>query len=85
MKVRSSPKKICQYCRIVVRKRRVRVVCSNNPRHKQRQGFHTLARPDVPSSALSATGLLLAPFAMAGTVVAAEQARSEPVGLQLLL
>ncbi|MBI5047855.1 MAG: 50S ribosomal protein L36 [Deltaproteobacteria bacterium] len=37
MKVRSSVKKICDKCKVVVRKRVVRVVC-NNPKHKQRQG-----------------------------------------------
>ena len=37
MKVRASVGKICQHCRIVKRKRVVRVVCKN-PKHKQRQG-----------------------------------------------
>ncbi len=37
MKVRSSVKAICSKCRIIRRKRVVRVVCEN-PRHKQRQG-----------------------------------------------
>ncbi|MCK4283291.1 MAG: 50S ribosomal protein L36 [Candidatus Brocadiae bacterium] len=37
MKVRSSVKRRCEECKIVRRKRVVRVVC-RNPRHKQRQG-----------------------------------------------
>jgi large subunit ribosomal protein L36 len=37
MKVRTSVKKICEKCKIVKRKRVVRVVCEN-PKHKQRQG-----------------------------------------------
>ncbi|MDH3358588.1 MAG: 50S ribosomal protein L36 [Desulfobacteraceae bacterium] len=37
MKVRSSVKKICAKCKIVRRKRVVRVICENK-RHKQRQG-----------------------------------------------
>ncbi|HBQ12342.1 MAG: 50S ribosomal protein L36 [Sandaracinaceae bacterium] len=37
MKVRPSVKKICDKCKIVRRKRVVRVIC-DNPRHKQRQG-----------------------------------------------
>jgi len=37
MKVRSSVKKICENCKIVRRKGRIYVICSN-PRHKQRQG-----------------------------------------------
>ena len=37
MKVRSSVKKICDNCKIVNRKGKVRIICKN-PRHKQRQG-----------------------------------------------
>jgi len=37
MKVRTSIKKICENCKIVRRKGRVYVVCTN-ARHKQRQG-----------------------------------------------
>ncbi|MDZ7315543.1 MAG: 50S ribosomal protein L36 [candidate division KSB1 bacterium] len=38
MKVRSSVKKLCAYCKVIRRKGQVRVICSRNPRHKQRQG-----------------------------------------------
>jgi large subunit ribosomal protein L36 len=37
MKVRASVKRICRNCRVVIRKRVVRVICKD-PRHKQRQG-----------------------------------------------
>ncbi|PIP26547.1 MAG: 50S ribosomal protein L36 [Candidatus Moranbacteria bacterium CG_4_9_14_3_um_filter_40_7] len=37
MKVRSSVKKICDKCKLVKRKGKLFVVCSN-PKHKQRQG-----------------------------------------------
>ncbi len=37
MKVRASVKKICKNCKVVIRERVVRILCSN-PRHKQRQG-----------------------------------------------
>jgi large subunit ribosomal protein L36 len=37
VKVRASVKKICDKCKIVKRKRVVRVICEN-PKHKQRQG-----------------------------------------------
>jgi large subunit ribosomal protein L36 len=37
MKVRASVKKICMKCKIVRRKGRLRVICSNS-KHKQRQG-----------------------------------------------
>ena len=43
MKVRSAVKRMCASCKIVKRKRRIYVVCKKNPRHKQRQGYHTLA------------------------------------------
>ncbi|MBP9751964.1 MAG: 50S ribosomal protein L36 [Candidatus Moranbacteria bacterium] len=37
MKVRASVKKICVHCKVVRRRRKVYVICSN-PKHKQRQG-----------------------------------------------
>jgi large subunit ribosomal protein L36 len=37
MKVRASVKKICDNCRLIRRRGKVMVVCSN-PKHKQRQG-----------------------------------------------
>ncbi|GIU97249.1 MAG TPA: 50S ribosomal protein L36 [Actinomycetota bacterium] len=37
MKVRPSVKKICDRCRVIRRRGRILVICSN-PRHKQRQG-----------------------------------------------
>ena len=37
MKVGASAKKICKDCKIVKRKRVVRVICKN-PKHKQKQG-----------------------------------------------
>jgi translation initiation factor IF-1 len=38
MKVRTSVKKMCDKCRVIRRSGVVRVICSANPRHKQRQG-----------------------------------------------
>ena len=42
MKVRPSVKPICEYCRVIRRHGVVRVICrvicSRDPRHKQRQG-----------------------------------------------
>ncbi|MBE7508161.1 MAG: 50S ribosomal protein L36 [Planctomycetia bacterium] len=38
MKVRSSVRRICENCKLIKRKGVVRVICSANPRHKQRQG-----------------------------------------------
>ncbi|RKX73599.1 MAG: 50S ribosomal protein L36 [Candidatus Cloacimonadota bacterium] len=38
MKVQASVKKICKDCRIIKRNGVIRVICSSNPKHKQRQG-----------------------------------------------
>ncbi|MDD3032705.1 MAG: 50S ribosomal protein L36 [Candidatus Pacebacteria bacterium] len=38
MRVKSSVKKICNNCKTVHRKGHVYVICSTNPKHKQRQG-----------------------------------------------
>jgi large subunit ribosomal protein L36 len=38
MKVRASVKPICRNCKVIKRKGVVRVICSKDPRHKQRQG-----------------------------------------------
>ncbi len=38
MKVRASVKKICVKCKVVRRKGVVRVICTADARHKQRQG-----------------------------------------------
>ncbi|CAI9100128.1 OLC1v1037062C1 [Oldenlandia corymbosa var. corymbosa] len=43
MKVRSSVKKMCAFCQIVKRRGRIYVICSGNPKHKQRQGMATFA------------------------------------------
>jgi len=38
MKVKASVKKICRNCKIVRRKGVLYVICSTDPKHKQRQG-----------------------------------------------
>ena len=38
MNVRSAIKKKCTGCKIVVRRGIMYVICSRNPKHKQRQG-----------------------------------------------
>ncbi|XP_057967481.1 uncharacterized protein LOC131157389 [Malania oleifera] len=48
MKVRSSVKKMCEFCRTVKRRGRVYVFCSANPKHKQRQGLSTFAYEGPP-------------------------------------
>ncbi|XP_074271850.1 uncharacterized protein LOC141595784 [Silene latifolia] len=43
MKVRSSVKKMCEYCKTVKRRGRVYITCTANKKHKQRQGYSTFA------------------------------------------
>ena len=38
MKVKASVKPICAKCKVVKRKGTIRIICSKNPKHKQRQG-----------------------------------------------
>ena len=38
MKVQPSVKRICRNCKVIRRKGVVRVICTAEPRHKQRQG-----------------------------------------------
>ncbi|MDP9426011.1 MAG: 50S ribosomal protein L36 [Actinomycetota bacterium] len=38
MKVRASVKPLCDRCKVIKRRGVLRVICSANPRHKQRQG-----------------------------------------------
>ena len=38
MKVRASVRKMCNQCKIIKRKGVIRVICSADPKHKQRQG-----------------------------------------------
>ena len=41
MKVKSAIRAICKHCYVVRRGKTRFVYCKKNPRHKQRQGFHT--------------------------------------------
>ncbi|MBN1130664.1 MAG: 50S ribosomal protein L36 [Chitinispirillaceae bacterium] len=38
MKVRASVKALCKGCKLIRRRGVVRVICTKNPKHKQRQG-----------------------------------------------
>ncbi|HOQ98748.1 MAG TPA: 50S ribosomal protein L36 [Anaerolineae bacterium] len=38
MKVKPSVRRMCDACRVIKRRGVVRIICSKNPRHKQRQG-----------------------------------------------
>eukprot|EP01031_Cornospumella_fuschlensis_P033975 gene33975-41115_t len=44
MKVRSSIKALCPHCYIVKRGKKRFVYCKESPKHKQRQGFHTIVQ-----------------------------------------
>jgi len=38
MKVRASVRRMCGNCKVIRRHGVVRIICSRDPRHKQRQG-----------------------------------------------
>ncbi|WP_457913581.1 50S ribosomal protein L36 [Candidatus Gillettellia adelgis] len=38
MKVRASVKRLCRSCKVVKRNGVIRVICRDEPKHKQRQG-----------------------------------------------
>lgn len=48
MKVRSAVKKMCEFCKTVKRRGRVYVLCTANPKHKQRQGMSTFSYEGQP-------------------------------------
>ena len=55
MKIKSAVKRLCEHCYMVRRGKTLYVRCTKNPRHKQRQGFATLATrgPPEPPRAVS--------------------------------
>ncbi|CAN0838634.1 50S ribosomal protein L36 [Linum grandiflorum] len=55
MKVRSSVKKMCEFCQIIKRRGHIYVLCSSNPKHKQRQGMTTFSHQVSLSSESSST------------------------------
>jgi large subunit ribosomal protein L36 len=50
MKVRSAVKCLCPHCYMVRRGKRLYVYCKQTPKHKQRQGFHTLIQHNIVPS-----------------------------------
>lgn len=46
MKVRSSIKAMCKHCYVVRRGKSRFVYCKMTPKHKQRQGYHTMTHQD---------------------------------------
>ncbi|KAM7277004.1 hypothetical protein ACFE04_018870 [Oxalis oulophora] len=67
MKVRSSVKKMCEFCKTIKRRGRVYVICSSNPKHKQRQGMSTFAHDGVaiaPTQTIPETSAKLNTFSV---------------------
>lgn len=54
MKVRTSLRKICENCKLVKRGKKNLVICSTTPKHKQRQGYSTVANVRVEAEQLAA-------------------------------
>mmetsp|Transcript_19670 Transcript_19670/g.20385 ORF Transcript_19670/g.20385 Transcript_19670/m.20385 type:complete len:97 (-) Transcript_19670:227-517(-) len=58
MKVRSAVRIMCKDCYLVRRKRKLFCYCKSNPRHKQRQGYHS----SIPSSSSSSIPSIPSPI-----------------------
>ena len=56
MKVRSAIKVLCKHCTMVRRGKRLYVFCTKTPKHKQRQGYHTLIRPNYDAENVDGLG-----------------------------
>ncbi|EER90659.1 uncharacterized protein LOC8057078 [Sorghum bicolor] len=92
MKVRASVKRLCGFCKVVKRRGIVFIHCTANPKHKQRQGFSTIAEaaaacvhlPPPPPASGSASA---AAFAEASKVARQEMSMkfNWPLGLAALL
>ncbi|KAH8065532.1 hypothetical protein JL720_12765 [Aureococcus anophagefferens] len=66
MKIKSAVKLMCEHCYMVRRKGRLYVRCKKSPRHKQRQGFATLAAAPGGWAAAPGPGAWPAPWAAPG-------------------
>ena len=64
MKIKSAVKLMCEHCYMVRRKGRLYVRCKKSPRHKQRQGFATLATSGPPEPPRAWRPLLVDPAAV---------------------
>ncbi len=53
MKVRSSLKLICKYCKFEKKKGILRVNCLLTGRHKQKKGFSTTNKPEIDHTSCS--------------------------------
>jgi ribosomal protein L36 len=62
MKVRAAVRKFCESCRVVRRRNKVFVLCTANPKHKQRQGLSHLTFPGAASAGYA---FLSPPFRLA--------------------
>ena len=62
MRVKSSVKKLCEHCFMVYRKNKLHVYCPKNPRHKQRQGFHTCVSCACSPAASASASLSISPI-----------------------
>uniref|UniRef100_A0A0E0P2Y9 Ribosomal protein n=1 Tax=Oryza rufipogon TaxID=4529 RepID=A0A0E0P2Y9_ORYRU len=80
MKVRASVKRLCAYCKVVKRRGIVFIQCKANAKHKQRQGFSTLAEAAAAACHHPAPPLLTntSPAVAAAVAEASKVAKQEP-------
>uniref|UniRef100_A0ACD5X5Q0 Uncharacterized protein n=1 Tax=Avena sativa TaxID=4498 RepID=A0ACD5X5Q0_AVESA len=87
MKVRASVKRLCGFCKVVKRRGIVFIHCKSNLKHKQRQGFSTIAACLPPPPPPTSTSASAAAFAEASKVARQESSMkfNLPLGLAALL
>ncbi|KAF0910962.1 hypothetical protein E2562_005352 [Oryza meyeriana var. granulata] len=91
MKVRASVKRLCAYCKVVKRRGIVLIQCKANAKHKQRQGFSTLAEAAAchhPPPPLTNTSAAVAAALAEASKVAKQEPSMKfnwPLGLAALL
>uniref|UniRef100_A0A0E0KKL6 Ribosomal protein n=1 Tax=Oryza punctata TaxID=4537 RepID=A0A0E0KKL6_ORYPU len=91
MKVRASVKRLCAYCKVVKRRGIVFIQCKANAKHKQRQGFSTLAAATChhpPPPLLTNTSPAVAAAVAEASKVAKQESSMKfnwPLGLAALL
>ncbi|KAJ1293029.1 hypothetical protein BS78_01G036700 [Paspalum vaginatum] len=89
MKVRASVKRLCGFCKVVKRRGIVFIHCKANAKHKQRQGFSTIAEAAASCLHLQAPPPATSAAAFAEASKAARQEMSMkfnwPLGLAALL
>jgi len=78
MKVRSSIRRMCKHCRVVNRGKKRFVYCTESPKHKQRQGYHTFAVNESCSCDLDSLSMTAISSSLSSSSVLATSQLNDP-------